>query len=98
MRTVKERFKSECNIRLDVEEGEFDFNAINGFEIHPWRVTNPGEIVEDVEQCEPEEAHFFSVYAHLKEGGLYCLVDCDTEAAATIFLQMIEQVVKSFAL
>lgn len=90
MRTVKELFKAGCNIRLDVEEGAFDFNTIDGFEIHPCEVTNPGEPDEEVEQCEPEEAHFYSVYAHLKEGGLYCLVDCETETAANIFLQMIE--------
>lgn len=30
------------------------------------------------EPCAISEATFFTVYAHLKEGGVECITDCDT--------------------
>jgi hypothetical protein len=39
------------------------------------------------EQCTPEEADFWSVYGHLREGGVLCLEDFTTEAEARAFAE-----------
>lgn len=41
------------------------------------------EYVEDyTAQCEPEDAEFWGVYGHLKEGGIDAITDCNSEELA----------------
>lgn len=54
----------------------------DGLEIHPVRE----ELLENgtsyCEPCTPDEAQFWSVYGHLKTGGVDCIEDFATEAEA----------------
>jgi len=59
-----------------------DFDAI---EVHPCRVVSFADGVELVETCEPEDAHFWSVYGHYVTGGVDCFEDFPTEAEADAF-------------
>lgn len=58
-------------------------------EIHPCRMIEHSKFDSFVEQCEPSEAEFWSVYIHYNPesnmqeiGGLECIADCDTETEA----------------
>ena len=44
------------------------------------------------EQCQPHEAHFWSVYGHLKEGGLECFEDFATREEAETFAEKLQSV------
>ena len=70
----------------------------DGLEVHPVRDANWNEETQGkrpfspdddneiwCEPCEPEEAHFWSVYGHLKAGGMVCFEDFPTEAEARSF-------------
>lgn len=58
-------------------------HAFDGLEIHPVReLTDETDGTRYCEQCTPQEAQFWSVYGHLREGGVLCLEDFETEAAA----------------
>src|ERR1700677_1039339 len=60
-----------------------DFDAI---EIHPCMVIgNDSMGNEIVEPCEPEDAHFWTVYGHLRTGGVDAFEDFATEAEASAF-------------
>lgn len=61
----------------------------DGLEIHPVR-EEMDEQGGYCEQCEPEEAHFWSVYAHLEEGGVDCLEDFPTEAEARRYAERLK--------
>jgi hypothetical protein len=56
-----------------------NFDAI---EVHPCCVVG---FADGVEMCEPEDAHFWSVYGHHVTGGLDCFEDFPTEAEAEAF-------------
>ncbi len=62
---------------------EMPFDAM---EIHPCKTENGNGMLrsntELVEQCEPEEAEFWSVYVHYVGGGIDSIADCTTEAEA----------------
>jgi len=65
---------------------QHNFDAI---EIHPCREVKKETAKSFVEQCEPSEAQFWSVYirynpkSNMKEiGGLECIADCSTEIEA----------------
>ena len=58
-------------------------------EVHPCRELNKGTPKPFVEQCQPHEADFWSVYIRYNPksnmeqiGGLECVADCDTEKEA----------------
>ena len=60
-----------------------DFDAL---EIHPCTVIgNDSEDNSIVEQCEPEDAHFWCVFGHLRTGGLDDFEDFATQALAMAF-------------
>jgi hypothetical protein len=60
-----------------------DFDAL---EIHPCVVIGNDSMDNPiVEQCEPEEAHFWCVFGHLRAGGLDDFEDFATEAEAIAF-------------
>jgi hypothetical protein len=61
---------------------------IDGFEYHPVCSVNDAG---DVEQCEPEEAEFWSVYAHLDGWGLSCISDHKTEQEAKDFCEFLKK-------
>jgi hypothetical protein len=52
------------------------------FEYHPvQRVNDEG----DIQQCEPKDAEFWSVYIHYDQAGLDCISDHETEKEAKAF-------------
>jgi len=60
-----------------------EFDAL---EIHPCAVVGcDSSATEFVEQCEPEQAHFWTVYGHYRSGGLDAFEDFSTEAEAVTF-------------
>jgi len=56
---------------------EPSWQLFDDFEIHPCRTDD-----DATEQCEPEEAQFWTVYGHMKTGGIDALHDSPTEADA----------------
>lgn len=63
----------------------------DGFEIHPckeYKAPSGARFIEQID--EGEQADMWSVYVHLKEGGLSCIADLDTEQQALDFVEMIE--------
>jgi hypothetical protein len=61
----------------------WDFDAL---EIHPCAVIDRDcDGTETVEQCEPQDAHFWTVYGHLRSGGVDAFEDFPTEAEAIAF-------------
>lgn len=68
------------NISTELRHKFFD-----EFEIHPCKVIEEVDIpnkLQLIEQCEPNEAQFWSVYIHIMGGGLDCIADCETEQHA----------------
>lgn len=62
-----------------------DFDAL---EIHPCAVIErDADGTEYIEQCEAEEAHFWTVYGHCRTGGLDAFEDFRTEAEAVVFYE-----------
>ena len=62
-----------------------EFDAL---EIHPCAVIGRDSSgTEFVEQCEPEEAQFWTVYGHYRTGGLDAFEDCSTKPEATAFYE-----------
>lgn len=58
----------------------------DGLEIHPCVVIGNDSMDNPiVEQCEPEVAHFWCVFGHLRTGGLDDFEDFATEAEAMAF-------------
>lgn len=51
----------------------------DGLEIHPVHEMTDDTGFQFCEQCGPHEAHFWSVYGHMKEGGVMCFEDFETE-------------------
>ena len=66
-----------------------EIRRFDGLEVHPVRELSPeaegGPI--PCEQCDPEDAHFWSVYGHCIEGGVDCLEDFPSEAQARAFAE-----------
>lgn len=67
--------------------------TIDSFEVHPCTEINEEG---DVEQCEPKDAQFWSVYVHYKGGGLDCIADCDTEGLANDVVNFLTILIKNF--
>lgn len=66
-------------------------------EVHPCRTIKEEGIpkkLECVEQCEPSEAEFWSVYTHLVGGGLDCIGDFDTKEEADNFVKFLKEFVQ----
>ena len=60
-----------------------DFDAL---EIHPCMVIGHDSMDNEiVEQCDPDAAHFWTVYGHLRTGGVDAFEDFATEAEAVAF-------------
>jgi len=63
-----------------------EIRKFDGLEIHPVQeFTDQNDGSRYCEQCEPSEAQFWSVYGHLKEGGVLCIEDFATEAEGRAF-------------
>jgi hypothetical protein len=61
----------------------WEFDAL---EIHPCAVVGHDSMGGDiVEQCEPDDAHFWTVFGHYRSGGVDDFEDFATEAEATAF-------------
>ena len=56
-------------------------NDFDGLEIHPV-MESASKTGGYCEICEPDEAHFWSVYGHCKTGGVECFDDFSTIKAA----------------
>jgi len=60
-----------------------DIQSFDALEIHPCAVVgNDSMGGELVEPCEPDDAHFWTVYGHHRTGGVDPLEDFATEAEA----------------
>lgn len=81
MKTAVKGVELSMNITADLRFQKFDT-----FEVHPCRIVEDDkglpDIMQSVEQCEPHEAEFWSVYVHLVGGGLDCIADCEHEVLA----------------
>ncbi len=63
-----------------------NIKGFDALEIHPCVVIGNDNMVNPiVEQCEPEDAHFWCVFGHLRTGGLDDFEDFATEAEAITF-------------
>ena len=63
-----------------------EIHSFDGLEIHPVReYKDPDGDGTYCEQCEEHEAHFWSVYGHLIDGGVDCIDDFPARAAAQRF-------------
>ena len=62
---------------------QINWNDYDGLEVSPVKVypMADGDSIF-CEVCEPDEAHFWSVYGHLVAGGVECFEDFTTEAEA----------------
>ena len=60
-------------------------------EIHPVK-----EDSGNMEQCEDEDAHFYSVYSHKTGRGLECIADFPDKTTAEKFVETVNNLVKSF--
>ena len=73
----------DVEVSLVARSGCRDFDAL---EIHPCMVVGHdsmgGQIVE---QCEPKDAQFWTVYGHFRTGGVDAFEDFATEAEAIAF-------------
>lgn len=72
---------------------ELPKTGFDAFEVHPCKVVYEDKSldpkIQAVEQCEPEEAEFWSVYIHLVGGGLDCIADCETEEQANQLVEFL---------
>ena len=63
-----------------------NIQSFDALEIHPCAVVAiDGDGTEVVEQCEPECAHFWTVYGHYRAGGVDAFEDFANEAEAVAF-------------
>ncbi|HEY5392458.1 MAG TPA: hypothetical protein VIJ57_10110 [Hanamia sp.] len=71
--------------------------GFDGFEINPCKVVNGEENfpnkMQCIEQCEPHEAQFWSVYVHLFGAGLDCIADCETEQEAKDLVEFLKALI-----
>lgn len=66
----------------------------DAIEVHPVKVVNKEG---SVEQCEPNEAQFWSVYLHYTNQGLRCIADCPTGNMAKSLAYLISECAKTFS-
>jgi hypothetical protein len=57
----------------------------NGLELTPCAVVGFANGVQLVEPCEPEAAHFWTVYGHFRTGGVHALKDFPDRESARAF-------------
>lgn len=72
-----------------------DLTEYDAVEMHPVaREIRDG--MELFEQCEPDspDLHCWSVYLHMKEGGITCIADCPTEEIALFVADAVEARIK----
>jgi hypothetical protein len=63
-----------------------NIRQFDALEIHPCMIIgNDSPDNPIVEQCEPEDAHFWCVFGHLRTGGVDAFEDFPTEAEAIAF-------------
>lgn len=75
-----EKFKSKITLYPESFDTGTTFDEI---EIHPCHVIGKDKDGKEiVEQCEYEQAEFWSLYLHIPESGLCCIADCDTDDTA----------------
>jgi hypothetical protein len=67
-----------------------NIKEFDAMEIHPCVVVGHGCLNgEIVEQCEPEDAHFWCVFGHYRTGGVDDLEDFATETEAIAFRDLL---------
>jgi hypothetical protein len=63
-------------------------------EIHGVRDVTAGEDAGTIEPCGDAEADYFSVYLHLKEGGVDCIANFDDKTDADAYAQQWREFLK----
>lgn len=61
-------------------------------EVHPCRYIDK----DSIEQCEPKDAHFWTVYYHLTDGGLDCIADFATKKLAIKFKNFLQSLITKY--
>ena len=59
----------------------FDITKYDALEVHPCFFADE----KSIERCEPDNAEFWSIYLHFKEGGTKCMADCPDQQTADFF-------------
>lgn len=62
-----------------------EMQSCDGLEIHPCCIVGFADGEEIVETCEPEDADFFTVYGHCREGEVAAFEDFQTAEEARKF-------------
>ncbi len=73
---------------------DFDRDNVDTIEIHPCATFTGKDGVEFTEQCGPDEAQFYSVFFHLKTGGLCCIADCASAQSASHVAKCLGRILK----
>ena len=70
-----------------------DHSLFDGYEMHPCTLSQNAQGEQWIDQCEEDYPNlaFWSVYGHLKTGGLECLSDHATKDEALSVLSKLEQ-------
>jgi hypothetical protein len=72
-----------------------DLTEYDAVEVHPVaREIRDG--MDLFEQCDPDspDLHCWSVYLHMKEGGISCIADCPNEETALFIAGAVEALLK----
>ena len=73
-----------------------DLTEYDGVEMHPVAREISPIGLEIFEQCDRDSPniHYWSVYLHMKEGGISCIADCPTEEIALFVADAVEAQLK----
>jgi hypothetical protein len=71
-----------------------DLNQYDGVEVHPVAREMRADGIELFEQCDRDspDIHYWSVYLHMKEGGISCIADCPNEETALFIADAVNSV------
>lgn len=69
-----------------------DWNIIDGFEVWPVEVNEAGDCECLVGHADVHRATVWSVYGHLKDGGLICITDATTKKLAYAVMTRLQEV------
>ena len=73
-----------------------DLTEYDAVEMHPVAREILADGMELFEQCERDspDLHCWSVYLHMKEGGISCIADCPNEETALFIAGAVEALLK----
>lgn len=86
--------KDQCNVFVEHLEN-INLTTFDALEIHPVKeLMDDGQLFCD--QCEEDESpDFYTVYAHIKTGGLQALMDCIDKLTAEAIKTLLECLIRA---